>query len=344
MNADMTSLFQLLRRHVSADDANILLSSVDIPAVLRGEADATASRAVIAQALNLLLLHDLLNRSAASRAYFDDLLQSGGQLRFDHGALRTIDMADMGSLPAGEEAITRILRPLGYDMAELYPLDRLRMTGRSYRHQDFPADIPQFFVSELHVDRFSSAFVQAAARVTASSTDPLDPDSLSALQILTDSHKLPVPQAAELLGPLVRCFSRRHAVPALDDYEILLAESAEMAWISTEGNAFNHATDRVDNIDAVVAVQRDAGRAVKKAVEISRSGRVRQTAFLADKVERDFTNHGQIIHRTVPGSFFEFIERDPLPDGSGIDLSFDTGNAQGIFKMTAATASATTTA
>lgn len=342
MNAEMTSLFKILRHNVSADAANMLLSSVEIPAVLRHEADTDASRAVVAQALNLLLLHDLLNRSAVTRAYFDDLRQSGAQLRFDHGALRTIDMADMGCLPAGEEAITRILRPLGYEMAELYPLDRLRMTGRSYRHQDFPADIPQFFVSELHVDRFSPAFQQAAARVTASSTDPLDADSLSALKILTDSHKLPVPQAAELLGPLVRCFSRRHAVPALDDYEILLAESAEMAWISTEGNAFNHATDRVVDMEPVVQAQRDAGRAVKKAVEISRSGRVRQTAFLADKVERPFMSNGQSISRTVPGSFFEFIERDPLPDGSGIDLSFDTGNAQGIFKMTAATASATT--
>jgi hypothetical protein len=147
-----------------------------------------------------------------------------------------------------------------------------------------------------------------------------------------------------LVGVLVNCFTRRHAIPSLDDYEILLAESAEMAWISTEGNAFNHATDRVADIEPLVQAQRDAGRAVKKAVEISRSGRVRQTAFLADKVERSFIRNGQSISHIVPGSFFEFIERDPLPDGSGLDLSFDTGNAQGIFKMTAANASANTAA
>lgn len=38
----------------------------------------------------------------------------------------------------------------------------------------------------------------------------------------------------------------------------------------------------------------------------------------------------------VPGSFFEFIERAPLPGETRLDLAFDTNNAQGIFKMTAA--------
>lgn len=340
MSVEMTSLFQILRRNLSADDTHMLLSRVKIPAILRQEADSSASRALIAEALNLLLLHDLLGRSAVTRAYFGDLQRQDAIFEFDHGALRSIDLADMGSLPAGETAITRILCPLGYAMAELYPLDRLAMTGRSYRHQDFPADIPQFFVSELHVDRFSPAFQQAAQRVTASSVDPLDKASLSALNILAATHKLAVDQAADLVGILVHCFTRRHAAPAMDDYEILLAESAEMAWISTEGNAFNHATDRVSDMETVVQAQRDAGRAVKKAIEISRSGRVRQTAFLADPVTRDFVSNGQIVQRVVPGSFFEFIERDPLPDGSGLDLSFDTGNAQGIFKMTAAGAPA----
>jgi hypothetical protein len=36
----------------------------------------------------------------------------------------------------------------------------------------------------------------------------------------------------------------------------------------------------------------------------------------------------------VPGSFFEFITRAPLPDGSGLDLAFDAANAQQIFAMT----------
>ena len=114
-----------------------------------------------------------------------------------------------------------------------------------------------------------------------------------------------------------------------------------MAWIATEGNAFNHATDRVRSLDAVVAEQRRLGRPLKDRIELSRAGRVRQTAFRADPVERELIDTtGIVIRRQVPGSFFEFIQRERIEDQvtgvSRLDLAFDTGNAQGIFKMTAA--------
>ena len=68
---------------------------------------------------------------------------------------------------------------------------------------------------------------------------------------------------------------------------------------------------------------------------------MRQTAFRADPVEREFIDFdGSIVRHRVPGSFFEFIQRermhDPATGMARLDLAFDTGNAQGIFKMTAA--------
>ena len=124
------------------------------------------------------------------------------------------------------------------------------------------------------------------------------------------------------------------------DYEMLLQESPEMAWISTEGNAFNHATDRVADVDQLAAEQKQLGRAMKASVETSQSGRVRQTAFLAARVQRRFrTEDGSWVEEEVPGSFYEFITRLPLPAEKGLDLSFDSSNAQAIFKMTASAAS-----
>jgi hypothetical protein len=113
-----------------------------------------------------------------------------------------------------------------------------------------------------------------------------------------------------------------------------------MAWISTEGNAFNHATDRVADLAAVAQAQRDLGRPIKDRIEVSASGRVQQTAFRADPVRRRFASDDGWVEHEVPGSFYEFIQRHPPPgppgQATGLDLAFDTGNATGIFGMTAA--------
>ena len=66
-----------------------------------------------------------------------------------------------------------------------------------------------------------------------------------------------------------------------------------------------------------------------------------QTAFRADTVERDFLHaDGSLLRHSVPGSFYEFIQRgrlhDPVTGESRLDLAFDSSNAQGIFQMTAA--------
>lgn len=112
-----------------------------------------------------------------------------------------------------------------------------------------------------------------------------------------------------------------------------------MAWISTEGNAFNHATDRVTDVIALADQQRALKRSIKDQVEISRSGRVRQTALRAVQAKRAFMNSTGVIEQNVPGSFYEFISRDTFTDANGVtrlDLAFDVGNATGIFKMTSA--------
>lgn len=334
-------LYRLLAECAGAGEAAALIEAVQVPPQLLGEGAVEVSRGVLAEALNLLLFRDLLSRSPTGRRYVEECVVRGRKIVFDHGALRTVALEDMGNLPAGEAAITRVLIPLGYRLGATYPLDRLGMTGRSYTHADLPEDIPQFFVSELHPERFSTAFRQAVARVTATSVDPLSAQARDLLGELAHNGRLSFDRAATLLPALVACFGRQHSVPRLDDYETLLAESAEMAWIATEGNVFNHATDRVPSIDELVAEQRKLNRPLKDTIENSRSGRVRQTAFRADPVEREFVGlDGLITRRSVPGSFYEFIQRarmyDPAAANWRLDLAFDSSNAQGIFKMTSA--------
>ena len=307
-------------------------ASLELP-LIDGTREAVP-RAAIASALAALLFHDLVQRVPEGREYVTDQVKAGRKICFDHGAIRTVD-GPSGELPGGDAAFARILEPLGYVRTGVYPLERLKMTGRVFTHADLPEEIAQFFVSELHVRRFSAPFQAAAAAVLRSSRDPLNAGAVTLLERLRREKVLPMEQVVQLVPWLLRAFGRQHEEPALSDYEVLLQESAEMAWIATEGNAFNHATDRVDDIHAVAAEQRRLGRTIKPSVEVSRSGRVLQTAFLASPVRRRFFTPDGYVDREVPGSFYEFIQRERNPRGR-LDLSFDSANATGIFKMTAA--------
>lgn len=311
------------------------LDALAIDPALMAERGSTVSRAAFAMAMNVALFHDLLDRVPSGAAYVADTLARGGRVLFDHGALRCIRFPEgpTGALPGGEDAFTRIFLPLGYVMASVYPLDRLRMTGRAYRHIDAPEAIPQFFLSELHVDRFDADFAAAAARVFGTSVDPLDAHALAVLDQYGAGDPVSFADAAGALPVIVSAFDRQHAPAAIADYELLLSRSNEAAWIATEGNAFNHATDRVPDVAVLAERLKAEDRPMKAKLEISATGRVRQTAFRADSVERLFA--GRIL-RTVPGSFYEFISRDPDPDTGRLDLAFDTGNATGIFAMTSA--------
>jgi hypothetical protein len=337
MSAHEPVLKKTLESVIGDHRAKALFDVLAIPQALLDETGPQISRAGIAQALNMLLFEDLLNRVPDAKAYADDCLRDGRRIVHDHGAVRTVALEGMGSLPAGEESITRILRPLGYALNGVYPLERLKMTGRSHAQAEFPEELAQFFISELHPERFSPEFQATVQRVTATSTDPLTPVAKSALRELDLNRALPIEVAIELLPILAQCFSRQHQEPTLADYELLLAESPEMAWISTEGTAFNHATDRVHDVDQLAADQKALGRPMKATVETSQSRRVRQTAFLAARVHRTFRlPDGTSVEKEVPGSFYEFITRLPNPEQDGkLDLSFDSSNAQAIFKMTA---------
>lgn len=328
-----TALWTLLEDLAGTRRATTLLTAVGVPEALKREDDGRITRAELAMALNLLLVEDVMKRVPMAQAYVRDAVRAGRQLTFDHGALRTV-AAPCGQLPAGEEAIARVLRPLGYAVAGVYPLDRLGMTGRAYAHQDLPEALPQFFVSELHPERFSAPFQAAVQRVVSTSVDPLPTWALNLLEVLGAEGELPLAQAVRLLPNLVACFDCQHEEPTLADYETLLAESREMAWIATEGNAFNHATDRVADVAAVAQAQKDLGRPMKEKLEVGSEGRVIQTAFRAALVERLFvTEAGALEAKVVPGSFHEFITRHERAAGA-LDLSFDSSNAQAIFKMT----------
>jgi hypothetical protein len=329
---------ELVARVAGSDAASWVAERVEVASVVEERSGRRhASRATIAHALALVLFADLCGEVPSAAAYVEDQHRAGRRVVLDHGAVRTVDVA-CGAIPTGPAQVTRLLGPLGYELAETYDLASLRMTGQAWRHVDHPESVPQWFVSELHLDRFEPDVQAAAAALFGHSTDALAPHHHDLLASLAADRRLPTDLAADLLGALRRAFSRRHPAPTDRDHDRFLAVSPELAWIATEGTAANHWTDRVADVAATAAAERTAGRPIKDRVEVSGSGRVRQTAHRAATVARRFrTVEGPTVERDVPGSFFEMIERRPLPDG-GLDLAFDAANATGIFAMTRPTA------
>lgn len=334
-----STLIRLVEQTLGPERGRAALASLAIDPRLLPETGESVSRATFAMALAVLLADDLGRRVPSAAAYARRRAETGERVVFDHGALRTIRFAEgpTGALPPGHQAFARILGPLGYRVAALYPLPRLRMTGHAYRHDDMPEAIPQYFVSELHVDRFDAPFAEVAGRVFGSSRDPLSDADKALLARFAETGHAPYVEALAGLPRIAAAFDRQHGPVALADYEALRDRSAEAAWIATEGNAFNHATDRVARVERVAEELRAAGWPVKDRVEVAREGRVRQTALRADPVERTFVAaDGAEVARSVPGSFYEFISREVDPATGLLDLSFDSGNATGIFAMTRA--------
>ena len=332
-----TSVLRCLLGRLLGGHAEALCPRVYLAPELLAPSDADAiPRGVVAQALNIVLLARSMSEVPDLARYTDEkLASSAGPIVLDHGAVRSVRHVETGELPPGQLAFSRFLVPLGYEEADAYPLPGLRMLGHGWRHRDHPEQVAQYFISELNVDAFSPAFQAATERVVMSSVDPLSKASEASLAVLSETGVIGLDAAVGLVTNLTACFARHHAPPSLADYDILLRESAEMAWIATEGHTFNHATDRVADVDDVAERQRRLGRRIKATVEVSTAGTVRQTAFEAVMVWRPFRDsEGGVVQRPVPGSFFEMISRDPHPDGGGLDLRFDASNAQGIFAMT----------
>lgn len=329
----LETLHRLLAPIVGAERAEWVFGTLAIDPALEGSADR-ATRAQVAMALNAALFLDLLDRVPTAARYVEEMRAKGEAIVFDHGALRTID-GPTGALPSGHGAFLRFLAPLGYEVQGLYPLPALTMTGRAFVQIDLPETVPQFFVSELHIDQLAAPAQAAAAQVFGASTDPLGEAEWLALNAIGRYGDCTIEEGLVILKGALGAFGRQHPAPTLSDYETLLAHSKEAAWIATEGNAFNHATTRVANVQTHSEDLKAAGYPLKPAVEISRNGRVRQTAILADKVARPFRlPDGEEAMRDVPGSFYEFISRDIDPETGKLDLTFDSGNATGIFAVT----------
>jgi len=150
------------------------------------------------------------------------------------------------------------------------------------------------------------------------SHDPLTQGALAVLDQFARRGRCGFDAAALGLREMIGAFRRCHDTPDLADYRLLLAESAEAAWIATEGCAFNHARTGLPTSMPPPASSgrwdghqgRDRGIHRRIGPPDGIQGRSRGT----DVPHRRRRHHD--VDRS--GSFYEFISRDAIvgPDGS----------------------------
>ena len=294
------TLDRLRRASLGRERADQLLDMLEVSTALSGDTGPGVSRGVLAQALNMVLFDDLLARAPSARAHVHDRLKNGEKVVHDHSVVATIASPHVGSLPIGREALGRVLVPLGFVESGSRRSWEGGVTEHTYLHADHPDDIAGFVVVEVHPHWFSRGFQAAAERVVQSSRDPLQA-ATAWLTALQSEGTVELADAIAILRALVACFDRQHATPSLDDYDLLRRESAEMAWIATEGNAVMQVAQRV-------AESNKRGPAVLRG-DISEP--VDLLLLEPAYVERPFRDsEGRMIGAPVPGPSLKLVRRE----------------------------------
>ncbi|CAG9184985.1 hypothetical protein LMG23994_05567 [Cupriavidus pinatubonensis] len=242
------NLAALLRRVLDGAQVQQLDRHLTTPPLLRIWEDGVASRAEFAQALSLVLFHDVHTRLAREQWW-------GSPTDAMRIAPHTIEVPvvqwNSGALPQGELALSRILEPLGYRVEDHSKRNGQSVVRKRYRHIDAPDHVTQIQLCEIHPLAFGDEFALAVDRIVSRGADPLSSDASELLSRLEKNRCLPIEEAKTLMDMLVRVFGRHHAAPVYEDYRAVAADSPDMGWLATEGLAPISATVRVVGVPGI---------------------------------------------------------------------------------------------
>lgn len=233
------------------------------------------------------------------------LLEARGEtVHNDHIAFRTFQHPKIG--------IDQIAVPFveaGYMAAGDYHFEEKKLNARHFEHDD--PNLPKVFISELLTNQFSSDLQTSVATL---------------IDQIPDDFAQPI------------CAAGRPWSVSIDAYRELQTESEYAAWMSAHGFCANHFTvsvnhlKSIDSVGSLNQILRDAGFKLNEqggAAKGSPDVFLEQSSTVASKVVVDFSD-GQC---EVPGCYYEFAKRYPMPDGN-LFGGFVTKSADKIFEST----------
>lgn len=240
-----------------------------------------------------------------AQAIHDLLTARGETVVNDHIALRTFDDP--------RTAIDVLAAPFvrhGYEPRQEYRFREKKLRARHYEHPD--PRRPKVFVSQLEL----AAFAPELRRLVESLVDRAAVESLPA-ELCTAGRLWPLTGA---------------------EYDALVAQSEYAAWVAAFGFRANHFTVLVNALRSLAslaelnALVKSAGFALAAAggeIKGSPRERLEQSSTLAAPAKVEFTDQA----REIPGCYYEFARRYPLPDGR-LFGGFIERSADKIFQST----------
>ena len=233
--------------------------------------------------------------------------QNSGTVINDHIALRTFNIDKVN--------LQKLARPFleaGYFDGGCYEFPNRKLTARHFQHPD--DSLPKVFISELLVEQLSDSAQKIITRLVSQVDEQsVERDTFS--------------------------YSGRPWELDLPTYQKLLEESEYAAWVAAFGYRPNHFTVSINHLQShedIVSLNalllekgyrlNDSGGVVKGSADVL----LEQSSTLAQPMSVSFSG-GESLD--VPGCFYEFAKRYPMPDGQ-LYQGFVAASADKIFEST----------
>ncbi|WP_299728729.1 DUF1338 domain-containing protein [uncultured Endozoicomonas sp.] len=235
---------------------------------------------------------------------FDKLNQ--GNVINDHIALRTFNLKKLSL-----EKVAQPFVDAGYQPMDEYHFPAKKLFARYYKHPD--DTLPKVFISELKVEE-------------------LPEDCQTIINSLVDQVN------EESVNQQSFCCSGRPWTVTLEQYKTLAAESEYASWLAAHGFRANHFTVSINHLKAPADINGVNQLLLDNGYELNTSGGLvkgspevflEQSSTMAKEVNVSF-NDGEL---TIPGCFYEFAMRYPMPDGQ-LYQGFVAASADKIFEST----------
>lgn len=255
------------------------------------------------------------------------IIAAESDIENDHVAFRTLGVPNLGIA-----SFETIFLHYGYTKMDPYHFSKKKLDA--YWYAPPSPTYPRIFISELRVADLSEQAQQIINKFTA----PITKDPVDALN-LDD----PSAVGAFFHQPL-------WALPCVEDYQQLAAESEYAAWVIYNRYYLNHYTISVhalkdyNTLEKFNAFLEAIGIQLNTAggtIKVSPDGLLRQSSSVAKMIPATFSCGTQM---DIPGSYVEFAERLPLPEFSDLPNEqltrshrregFEAGNADKIFEST----------